>query len=648
MISLYFLLHLMFHETSFQSTYAFPINNTSSSSSLSSLVILSSLSSTSNDSTSVRNNCNQRSILEIVWNCLGTLFLCTWVAVHPNIPDPNENDRSILLRRLNMMYWTIIAPELVFAYAVRQFIGAKYIFNKYKAFDRKWTMKHAYFLQMGGFYTHSQDKHRVISQDRLDNLLKENRKFPDIKEAEIQDKSKADGPTKILLITQTLWFVIQCIGRYIQGYALAPLEVTTLAVTTCTFMLSIIWWHKPFDVRHPIYLDIVNGTNLRDALADRRVTSTIFFEDDGVHQETSSNEGNSNKLDISESREDQPIHLEADIPQSPIEIHEFDITEFAQQVLYRPQECNASDTGTGKLCRDGVFQEDDRVRLANLGELQRTQCESNDSINEYRGVTPLEFEDYEVYNSNIRQENWDRDRQANMKLEIYLRIAYGPPGIQQVIRKYTRLALSYWTRMYWKVVEQIKQFARFCTVTALSCFMQMKPVPKRLLKHIIAFMRGDHQMVLKICELLIMRQAFQCLLYSVDAHWESLFDADELFGDPKRRFFSGFTISVPFAAIFGLIHCIAWNAHFPSTVERFLWRISSISVSVALIISAGMWKLISLGHARPLPTIVFFRIPLIIYAVARYYLLIEAIIAFRALPPSALQSMDWSNFLPHI
>ncbi|KAF9008079.1 hypothetical protein BDQ17DRAFT_1237491, partial [Cyathus striatus] len=249
----------MFHETNFQSTYAFPINNTSSSTSLSSLVVLSSLSPTSNDSTSVGNNYNQRSILDIVWNCLGTLFLCTWVAVHPNIPDPDENDTSILLRRLKMMYWTtianhcILAPELVFAYAVRQFIGARYIFNKYKALDRKWTMKHAHFLQMGGFYIHYQDKPRVIFEDILDNLLRNgNIKFPDIKEADIQDKSKADGPTKILLVTQTLWFVIQCIGRYIQGYALAPIEVTTLAVTACTFMLSIIWWHKPFDVRHPI------------------------------------------------------------------------------------------------------------------------------------------------------------------------------------------------------------------------------------------------------------------------------------------------------------------------------------------------------------------------------------------------------------
>ena len=48
-------------------------------------------------------------------------------------------------------------------------------------------------------------------------------------EAEIQDKSKG-GLSKTLALTQTTWFILQCISRAIEGIA-----VTELEVATCTF-----------------------------------------------------------------------------------------------------------------------------------------------------------------------------------------------------------------------------------------------------------------------------------------------------------------------------------------------------------------------------------------------------------------------------
>ncbi|KAF9004260.1 hypothetical protein BDQ17DRAFT_1241543, partial [Cyathus striatus] len=191
-------------------------------------------------------NCNQRSILDIIWSCLMTLFLCTWVAVYPDVPGRFETNKKILMQRLKAMCWTIMFPELVLAQAVGEYFDARNFFNKYKAPDREWTMKHAHFLRMGGF----RDVKFRNFQYYLDCLSDGDiPKFPNITEADIQDKSKADGLSKIIVATQSLWFIVQCIGRIAKGLALTPLEVTTLAVTTCTFMLSIVWWHKPFDVR---------------------------------------------------------------------------------------------------------------------------------------------------------------------------------------------------------------------------------------------------------------------------------------------------------------------------------------------------------------------------------------------------------------
>jgi len=31
-----------------------------------------------------------RSLRDIIWSCVLTMSLCTWVAVHPNIPSPDD------------------------------------------------------------------------------------------------------------------------------------------------------------------------------------------------------------------------------------------------------------------------------------------------------------------------------------------------------------------------------------------------------------------------------------------------------------------------------------------------------------------------------------------------------------------------------
>ena len=75
------------------------------------------------------NESTRRSIWSIFWGCLATIFACSWVAVHPNIPAPSG---SIFLTRLKLMGYMLIVPELVIVWAVRQWYAAHYIANKYK------------------------------------------------------------------------------------------------------------------------------------------------------------------------------------------------------------------------------------------------------------------------------------------------------------------------------------------------------------------------------------------------------------------------------------------------------------------------------------------------------------------------------------
>jgi hypothetical protein len=64
------------------------------------------------------NGC--RTLWDILWSCVFTILLCTWVSVHPNIPSPHELWPKLAIRRVGLMLATLIAPELMVAWAVRQ------------------------------------------------------------------------------------------------------------------------------------------------------------------------------------------------------------------------------------------------------------------------------------------------------------------------------------------------------------------------------------------------------------------------------------------------------------------------------------------------------------------------------------------------
>jgi hypothetical protein len=65
-----------------------------------------------------------RSLWNIIWSCIVTIFACTWVAVHPNVPTPEQNALrcwySRPLRRARIMLYALIGPEFVLFWAWRQ------------------------------------------------------------------------------------------------------------------------------------------------------------------------------------------------------------------------------------------------------------------------------------------------------------------------------------------------------------------------------------------------------------------------------------------------------------------------------------------------------------------------------------------------
>ena len=90
---------------------------------------------------SARDHCTDlahcRTIWNIVWSCLVTIFSCTWVAVHPNVPCPRKREAngwierclwnpllSFAEHRLPLFACALLVPEYMLAWAIRQFLRA--------------------------------------------------------------------------------------------------------------------------------------------------------------------------------------------------------------------------------------------------------------------------------------------------------------------------------------------------------------------------------------------------------------------------------------------------------------------------------------------------------------------------------------------
>lgn len=246
------------------------------------------------------STCSRRLMFNIVWGCLSTMFLCAWVSIHPNIPKPQRHEG--LYRRLQLLFWMLVAPELILIFSMRQWVGAGQIANLYnntrlkeskrkrlftsqpsKTFLNffnavpKWTRAHGHFIIMGGLTlvnpapeekdaaqteTDQSDSQQlsageVMSYEQFVHFVNDPTfDFPIMTEADINDRTRGDGLSKSIAVLQTSWFIVQCIARAVEHRAVTELELSTLGLCPVTLITYIFWWHKPLDAKTqiPVYL----------------------------------------------------------------------------------------------------------------------------------------------------------------------------------------------------------------------------------------------------------------------------------------------------------------------------------------------------------------------------------------------------------
>ncbi|KDQ60372.1 hypothetical protein JAAARDRAFT_205330 [Jaapia argillacea MUCL 33604] len=188
-----------------------------------------------------------RTASSIVFSCLTTIFTCTWVAVHPNIPSPDESIIEVTLRRTGLTLMAVIAPEIVLVLALRQFFVARRIAKDHR--EHGWSQTHGFFALMGGFTLvrgHDDEPSELLLPEKLAYLAPN--EFPRISKDQILDRSKRDLVSKALIMLQSFWFVFQALARSFDGLPITALERMTLAFTILNLGIYGCWWNKPADV----------------------------------------------------------------------------------------------------------------------------------------------------------------------------------------------------------------------------------------------------------------------------------------------------------------------------------------------------------------------------------------------------------------
>jgi hypothetical protein len=190
---------------------------------------------------------------DILWSAGVTIFLCIWVATHPNAVAPNEGTWHRFQDKLRLAMVALLGPDFLMGIAAGQFSSA---WRSVKLFRKdshlcngaKWTLAHGFLADMGGIHLTSPDYPDgfPISAAQLHYLvLHKHLDFPDMEKMNIEERNTSDILSRLVTIWQALWFSITELQRAGQGLPMTTLELTALSFVLLMIVTEIFWLKKP-------------------------------------------------------------------------------------------------------------------------------------------------------------------------------------------------------------------------------------------------------------------------------------------------------------------------------------------------------------------------------------------------------------------
>lgn len=194
---------------------------------------------------------NTRGTFDILWSCVFTSFICCWSILCINVPARKATAKTQFKRKCLIALATILAPEATCFTAIGQYFSARQSVKDFAAAGLDgWTMRHAFFTDMGGFILQPRDwvQFPINAKQLLWLIEHEYIAMPQVDAAAIRDRNKANGFVRFITAVQISWFCVNIAGRLAEGIAITAIEVTTVAFIYYGLGTMIFWRHKPADV----------------------------------------------------------------------------------------------------------------------------------------------------------------------------------------------------------------------------------------------------------------------------------------------------------------------------------------------------------------------------------------------------------------
>lgn len=133
--------------------------------------------------------------------------------------------------------------------------------------ERIWTHTHSFFAISGGFAMDLGSPSRnqnslpgsrtrvtlnpqsILTLAQFDAAL-----VPEVTQAMLEDKSKANAVVKVIICFQATWFMIEVTARLGQRLPISLLELNTFVHALSALLIYALWWDKPFDIEEPLVL----------------------------------------------------------------------------------------------------------------------------------------------------------------------------------------------------------------------------------------------------------------------------------------------------------------------------------------------------------------------------------------------------------
>ncbi|RPA71409.1 hypothetical protein BJ508DRAFT_382043 [Ascobolus immersus RN42] len=408
---------------------------------------------------------------------------------------------------------------------------------------------------------------------------------------DIEDKGKADILKKTITAIQALWFVVQVWGRYNSRLSVTLLEVHLLIQVLFALAIYLYWWNKPLDVSVPLHIDVRLPPNPESSV-DRESTSenprtmaslagiVINVAQAATILETTPrpilfNLGPQRSNASARSRRNRRSNVEpVDVPRREA------MNSMSQRssIIAAKADSTTSDmevTRTASLS-SGRRECDSEVRYSFIEELcdrlERQPARHEPQAEHLIGDYPPEVQvaDIAPLLSAIRPSHL-LNSTTDRRYESQLTTAAASPRPSGAESKY---------RYQPEPVCLFKPLHRDDgTPKSVNKLIQMKHRPGDPRKRRFIVKQEPHEMI-GICA----RGFYEILSYvETVAMPEEEATREQREGTSEAKIATGISYEMALEVIFLLIlsgaHIAAWNSYFPTQLEKYLWRASSIGLS---------------------------------------------------------------------